>query len=106
MPTGNAAMGTLGSGIAGVASNADSEGIMVYNDRKNYKEWEFVFDPAKMKPVPNPLTGAAGTPASQMGSMPGQVPGQVPGQTPGQQPGLPPAPVDPFASGAPPSIPR
>ena len=87
----------IGGGIAGVASNVESESIMVYNDRSNYSEWEFIFDPAKLRVPPNPLTGAIGTPASQMGSMPGQSPpgtpiGQppanpsMPGQTPFGQP--------------------
>jgi hypothetical protein len=34
----------LGGGIAGVASKADMDGIRTYNDRTNYKEWEFLFD--------------------------------------------------------------
>ncbi len=34
----------LGGGIAGVASKADMEGIRTYNERTNYKEWEFLFD--------------------------------------------------------------
>ncbi len=63
--------GTVGSGIAGVASNADALAIMSYNDHTNYKEWEFIFDPNKMKVVPNPLGGGAGTPASAMGSIGG-----------------------------------
>lgn len=32
------------SGIAGVASNADGQGIHVINDHNKYKEWEFVYD--------------------------------------------------------------
>jgi len=37
--------GTLmGGGIAGVASTAEAESIMVYNDRTKYNEWEFVYD--------------------------------------------------------------
>jgi hypothetical protein len=62
----------IGGGIAGVASKADAEGIMIYADHTNYKEWEFIFDPTKWRPPPNPLAsaGANGTPASQMGSMP------------------------------------
>ncbi|HTX39086.1 MAG TPA: hypothetical protein VME43_28880, partial [Bryobacteraceae bacterium] len=66
----------IGGGIAGVASKADQEGIMVYNDHKNYKEWEFIFDPSKWRPPANPLAGSPppGTPASQIGSMPqGQI---------------------------------
>lgn len=42
----------LGGGIAGVASTLEAEGIMVYNDRSKYNEWEFVYDirkdPVKM----------------------------------------------------------
>jgi hypothetical protein len=47
----------LGGGIAGIASTADSDSIMVYNDRSNYSEWEFIFDPFKQKVPPNPITG-------------------------------------------------
>jgi hypothetical protein len=35
----------LGGGIAGVASKKDAEGIRVYKERTNYKEWEFLYDP-------------------------------------------------------------
>jgi type II secretory pathway pseudopilin PulG len=91
MPS-NAGQAAMGAGIAGVASNADSEGIMVYNDRTNYKEWEFIYDPTKVRPIPNPLTGAPGTPASQMGTPASQL-----GSTPGQQPGC--VPTDPFSGG-------
>ena len=65
----------MGGGIAGVASKMDAEGIMVYNDRTNYKEWEFIFDPSKWRPPPNPLSAppttgtGAGTPASQLGNL-------------------------------------
>jgi hypothetical protein len=68
---------TIGGGIAGVASNADATGIKIYNDRQNYKEWEFIFDPTKIRGVPNPLTGAMGMPAVQLGG--GGAPGQPPG---------------------------
>jgi hypothetical protein len=66
---------TIGGGMAGVASNGEGEGVMIYNDRTVYKEWEFIFDPSKVKPLQNPnaATGIPiGTPASQMGSMPPQ----------------------------------
>lgn len=33
-----------GTGIAGVASNADGKGIHIINDHSKYKEWEFVYD--------------------------------------------------------------
>jgi hypothetical protein len=71
MPTNSGQPQTIGVGIAGVASNADGEGIMVYGDRTNYKEWEFIFDPNKWRAPPNPLSGNTGTPASQMGNIGG-----------------------------------
>jgi len=96
MPTGAQTGGAaLGGGIAGVASNAEGEAIMVYNDRSLYQEWEFVFDPAKVKQIPNPnASGAGGTPADRMGNTPGGPPG---------------TPVQPGANGPaiqPPRIPR
>ena len=39
----------LGSGIAGVASKIDAEGIKVYAERTNYKEWEFIYDQSQDK---------------------------------------------------------
>ena len=86
MPLTNPGAQVIGGGIAGVATNAEGEGVKVYNDRTLYQEWEFIFDSAKQKQIPNPnATGLGGTPAGQLGQ-----PGQ-PGQTgqPGQQPGIP-----------------
>jgi hypothetical protein len=89
----------MGGGIAGVASTAESDAIMVYHDRSKYNEWEFVYDPTKEKPLPNPAGGGSvGTPASQMGSTfaPGPAgagptmapaPGAMPGALPGTMPG-------------------
>jgi hypothetical protein len=45
----------VGGGIAGVASKAEMEGIMVYNERTAYNEWEFVFDQTKLR-APAQLT--------------------------------------------------
>jgi hypothetical protein len=84
--------GMMGGGIAGVASKEEKDAIMVYQDRKKYNEWEFIYDPTKERPLPNPNGGGAiGTPASQMGSntfAPGPAPGgagasmtQMPGST-------------------------
>jgi hypothetical protein len=88
----------MGGGIAGVASTAESDSIMVYNDRSKYNEWEFIYDPAKEKPLPNPNGGGTiGTPASQMGTntfAPGPAPGGAgatmtpPGTPPGTMPGM------------------
>jgi hypothetical protein len=71
----NAQSGLMGGGIAGVASTVEDEGIMVYNDHSKYNEWEFVYDPTKDRPLPNPNGGATvGTPASQLGSPAGTTP--------------------------------
>jgi len=95
MPTGAQTGGAgLGNGIAGVASNAEGDSIMVYNDHTKYEEWEFIFDPQKQRQIPNPnATGAGGTPAQQLGNSPGGFPGQPvqPGAAPGA-PGTAPAP--------------
>ena len=71
MPTGGAIGNVIGGGIAGVASTSEGEGVKVYNERTLYKEWEFIFDPSKVKPIQNPnaVTGTpGGTPASQIGT--------------------------------------
>jgi len=71
----------MGGGIAGVASESTGPAIKVYNERKKYNEWEFVYDQSKDRGLAGVQRGggAPGTPAGQMGSMPGQ---------PGQQPGM------------------
>ena len=67
----------MGGGIAGVASEAKGASIIVYNERKKYNEWEFVYDQSKDRGLAGVQRngGALGTPAGQMGSMPGQQPG-------------------------------
>ena len=37
--------GIIGGGIAGIASKAEGETIMVYGDRTDFSEWEFIYDP-------------------------------------------------------------
>lgn len=71
----------VGGGIAGVASEAKGPSIMIYNERKKYNEWEFVYDQSKDRGLAGVQKngGAPGTPAGQMGSMPGQQPGQQSG---------------------------
>jgi hypothetical protein len=72
MPTQALGGQTIGGGLAGVASTADGEGVKSYNDRTVYAEWEFIFDPAKVKQIPNPnAQGVNGTPASQLGNTQG-----------------------------------
>src|SRR5262249_8326004 len=89
LPNQNAGMQGLniGPGIAGVASTAEAEGILVYNERTAYNEWEFIYDPTKEKRVANPNAGGVGTPASQIGTPASQLGQQAGQQNPqGQQP--------------------
>lgn len=46
-PSGGVGGQQLGGGIAGVASKKDAQGIKIYNERTNYKEWEFLYDPTQ-----------------------------------------------------------
>ena len=48
---------TVGGGIAGVASKYDSDSIMLYSDKQNYAEWEFIYDPSKYRRPPPPTSG-------------------------------------------------
>jgi hypothetical protein len=77
----------MGGGIAGVASKAEGESIMVYGDRSDFSEWEFIYDPMKFKVPPNPSSSSAsgiGVPASQLGSNAGlSAPGTAIGTGPG-----------------------
>ena len=70
----------MGGGIAGVASESESPSIIVYNERKKYNEWEFIYDQSKDRGLAGVQRGggAPGTPAGQMGNMPGQNPQQNP----------------------------
>lgn len=65
------------TGMVGVASKMDSEGLMTYNDRTNYKEWEFVYDPSKDRPRQDPRAMLVG---NQMGTPSSSTPGSA---TPG-----------------------
>lgn len=78
----------MGGGIAGVATEFSGPSIKIYNERKKYNEWEFVYDQTKDRGLAGVQRGggAPGTPAQQMGTMPGQAPGQ-PGTGFGQQGG-------------------
>ena len=57
----------FGGGIAGVASKSENPSIMIYNDRTQYNEWEFIFDITKQRPVQNPFGNVLGTPAANLG---------------------------------------
>jgi hypothetical protein len=57
----------IGGGLAGVASRSTATGIMVYNGRTRYDEWEFVYDLTRgttRAPLPNGSPGMSRAPAS------------------------------------------
>jgi hypothetical protein len=76
--------GTIGGGVAGVASKYQAEGIMVINQRTKINEWEYIFDASKWRAPPNPVGGAVGTPIQSMGS--GNNTTNGPGTAPGSSP--------------------
>ena len=76
----------MGGGIAGVASKGEGESIMVYGDRTDFSEWEFIYDPMKFRVPANPNSGSGGggVPASQLASNAGTSgPGTPIGTGPG-----------------------
>jgi type II secretory pathway pseudopilin PulG len=56
-PTSGLGNGSVGGGIAGVASKYEGEGIKIINERKKYKEWEFVYDFKNDRGVQGQTTG-------------------------------------------------
>jgi hypothetical protein len=84
--TGGQSGAIMGGGIAGVASKAEGESIMVYGDRTDFSEWEFIYDPMKFRVPANPNSGSGGggVPASQLASNAGTSgPGTPIGTGPG-----------------------
>ena len=65
------------NGMAGVASTVDSDGLMLYGDRSNYREWEFTYDPTKDRPRQDPRNMLVG---NQMGT-PSSTPGAATAST-------------------------
>ena len=88
LTTAGASGAIMGGGIAGVASKAEGESIMVYGDRTDFSEWEFIYDPMKFRVPANPNSGSGssgpGVPASQLASTAGMSsPGTPIGTGPG-----------------------
>jgi len=74
----------IGGNIIGVGSKINKRSIMVYEKAKNYRLFEFIWDPSKD-------TMGVGQPGMQTGTGLGQPPGQTPfGQQPAQNPSNPP----------------
>jgi hypothetical protein len=74
----------IGGNIIGVGSKINRRSIMVYEKAKNYRLFEFIWDPSKDNV-------GVGQPGMQTGTGLGQPPGQTPfGQQPAQNPSNPP----------------
>jgi hypothetical protein len=74
----------VGGNIIGVGSKINKSSVIVYDHAKNYRLFEFIWDPSK------DMVGA-GQPGLQTGTGLGQIPGQSPiGQPFVQSPGNPP----------------
>jgi hypothetical protein len=83
IPTGDTP-NIVGGNIIGVGSKINKSSVIVYEKAKNYRLFEFIWDPSKD-------TIGIGQPGLQTGTGLGQVPGQTPfGQQPGQNPSNPP----------------
>jgi len=72
----------VGGGIAGVASESTGPAIKVYNERKKYNEWEFVYDRAKDRGLAG-VQGNGGAPGTQPGQMGTSPTGMNPQQATG-----------------------
>ncbi len=82
IPTGDTPV-IVGGNIIGVGSKINQKSIMIYEKAKNYRLFEFIWDPSKD-------TFGMGQPGLQTGTGLGQPIGQPLGQNPfGQQPGQP-----------------
>jgi len=82
IPTGDTPI-IMGGNIIGVGSKINQKSVVVYEHAKNYRLFEFIWDPSKD-------TFGMGQPGMQTGTGLGQPLGQPPGQNPfGPQPGQP-----------------
>jgi hypothetical protein len=79
----SASGGPTQGGIVGVASKRDMEGIRLYNERSNYKEWEFLYDRKKALEAEGMAGGGQQAQQGQQGTGPNGMQGQQ-GQGQGQ----------------------
>jgi hypothetical protein len=113
------ASNTIGGNIIGVGSKVNKASFLVYEKAKNYRKFEFIWDPSKDTTVgrasagignQNGINPATGNGANPMGNgmsnapfSPGTSPGQAPTQNPNQN-GINPDPnVSPPLQAPPPS---
>jgi type II secretory pathway pseudopilin PulG len=94
------ASNTIGGNIIGVGSKVNKSSFLIYEKAKNYRKFEFIWDPSKDTTVGRASTGignqnginpATGNGANPMGNgtsnspfSPGTSPGQAPTQNPNQ----------------------
>jgi type II secretory pathway pseudopilin PulG len=96
-PLGGQTMG--GAGIVGVASTSEKQGVKEINGKRQYNEWEFVYDP-RLDPVMQQRQGQPGAGQPQRPGQPGQ-PQQQP-TAPGAPRGIPvPPPASPVSGPGP-----
>jgi hypothetical protein len=72
----SASGGPTQGGIVGVASKRDMEGIRLYNERSNYKEWEFLYDRKKALEAEGMAGGGPQAQQGQQGTGPNGMQGQ------------------------------
>jgi hypothetical protein len=80
----------IGGRIIGVGSKINRRSIIVYEKAKNYKQFEFIWDPSKDPIVLGASRTQVGTPAGALGGAnPGNAPNGAPGNgnVEGQYPG-------------------
>src|SRR5215467_5454880 len=91
----------MGGNIIGVGSKINKKSVLVYDKAKNYRLFEFIWDPSKDtfgmgQPGMQTGTGLGGQPIGQPIGQPAGQPAQNPtGQQPGQNPGNPQNPQNP-----------
>jgi hypothetical protein len=83
----------IGGNIIGVGSKVNERSVMVYEKARNYRLFEFIWDPSK------DTIGVGGTAGTQIGTPSGVTPG---GLTPGFPPMTNPGPGTPVNTPAPP----
>lgn len=82
---------TVGGNIIGVGSKVNKRSFLAYQQARNYRQFEFIWDPSKDLGLGGAPKGI-GTPIQPQQNTPGTTPAtptQNPGVTPGADPGLP-----------------
>jgi type II secretory pathway pseudopilin PulG len=79
------ASNTIGGNIIGVGSKVDKRSFLWFEKAKNYKQFEFVWDPSKDLKMGR-VSGGIGTPVQGTGGAPGTINPTPPGSNPNGNP--------------------